>query len=275
MSWKNNLSGEFVISFRKARYRLSWSAISQILIAVGLFAALFTVPDEGSAQEIAPDGRIRVQLAPFQQTTLSTEIAANISKLPLREGQSFVKGEQLIEFDCSLLVAQLHKAEAAAESARAALKSYTRLAELNSISNLEVEQAAAKVKEAEAELAATRVLVSKCSLVAPFKGRIAKLQVDAYQYVTPGKPLMDILDTSRLEVRMIVPSRWLTWLRAGGQFTVRIEELGRSYSARIVRLGARIDPLSQTIPLTGEIVGKHEELLSGMSGTANFGRTQK
>lgn len=242
------------------------------LPAIALMAFVL-FPSAATGQEM--DGRIRVQLTPFQQTTLSTEIAANISRLPLREGETFREGQQLIEFDCSLLNAQLHKAEAVSEAARQALKVSERLVELNSISSLEVDQARAKVKETTAEVDAVRVNVSKCSLKAPYNGRVAKLHVDAYQYVTPGKPLMDIIDTGRLEVRLIVPSRWLSWLKPGNSFTVRIEELGRSYPARILRLGARIDPLSQTIPLTGEIVGSHSELLPGMSGSASFARGQK
>lgn len=261
--------------FRTMRHLLSLPLFLTLVLTVGILAASCLVADDSSALENALDGRVRVQLAPFQQSTLSTEISANISKLPLREGEAFGKGQQLIEFDCSLLNAQLHKTEASAEVARETLKVSKRLAELNSISSLEVDQAEAKSKEAEAELAAMRVTVSKCSLEAPFNGRIAKLFVDAYQYVTPGKPLMDIIDTSRLEVKMIVPSRWLSWIKPGRRFTIRIEELGRYYPANIIRLGARIDPLSQTIPLTGEIVGRHDELLSGMSGTANFNKMQK
>lgn len=228
-----------------------------------------------TAQELAFDGRIRVQLTPFQQTTLSTEIAANISGLPLREGETFLAGQQLIEFDCSLLNAQLNKADASAEAARQALKVSKRLAELNSISSLEVDQATAKKKEAEAELEAMRVNVSKCTLKAPYNGRIAKLHVDAHQYVTPGKPLMEIIDTSRLEVRLIVPSRWLSWLKPGNRFSIRIEELGQTYQARIIRLGARIDPVSQSLPISGEIEGVHGELLPGMSGWASFGKAKR
>jgi membrane fusion protein (multidrug efflux system) len=244
------------------------------LPAIALMAFLL-YPSLASAQEMTLDGRIRVQLTPFQQTTLSSEIAANISKLPLREGETFRQGQPLVEFDCSLLTAQLSKAEALAEAARQALKVSERLVELNSISSLEVDQARAKVKETAAEEEAMRVNVSKCSLKAPYDGRIAKLQVDAYQYVTPGKPLMDIIETKRLEVRLIVPSRWLSWLKPGNRFTVRIEELGRSYPARVLRLGARIDPLSQTVPLTAEIVGSHAELLPGMSGWAGFTKGQR
>ena len=240
-----------------------------------LMTVALLCPQFAAAQDNPFGNRIRAQLTAFQQTTLSSEIAANISKLPLHEGESFKKDDLLVEFDCALLNAQLNKTEATAEVARQGLKVSKRLEALNSISTLEVDQATARVKETEAEREAMKVNVSKCSLSAPYPGRIAKLQVDAYQYVTPGKPLMDILDTSRLEVRLIVPSVWLAWLRPGGRFTIQIEELGKNYTARVVRLGARIDPVSQSLPITGEIEGTHGELLPGMSGWANFSKAKK
>ena len=58
-----------------------------------------------------------------------------------------------------------------------------------------------------------RVTVSKCTLNAPFSGRIARLYAEPHAFVSPGKPLMEILDSRRLELQMIVPSRWLTWLK--------------------------------------------------------------
>ncbi len=241
------------------------------LLSVACIAlASFLAGGNAAAQEKALDGRIRVQITSFQQTTLSSELAANISQLPLKEGESFAESQLLAEFDCSILQAQLNKAEAAADVARRTLKVNTRLAELNSISSLEVDQASAKVKETEAEVAMMKVTVSKCSLKAPFAGRIAKLHVEPYQYMTPGKPLMDIVDTLQLEVRLIVPSRWLSWLRMRTTFTVLIEETGRTYRALVTRINPRIDPLSQSISLTASIVGSHPELLPGMSGWARF-----
>ncbi len=223
------------------------------------------------AEEPAIDGgRVRVQLVSRLQTTLSSEISAVISALPLREGEAFKKGASLVAFDCALLQAQLNKAEATAMAARQTLKVNNRLLELDSIGILEVSQAEAKVKETEAEVAAMQVMVSKCVAEAPFSGRIAKLYVDPHQYVTPGKPLMDILDQGSLEVRLIVPSRLVSTLREGGNFEVAIDELKKTYTAKLTRIGARIDPLSQSLPLTGEIVGSHPELLPGMSGWAVF-----
>jgi RND family efflux transporter MFP subunit len=224
-----------------------------------------------AAAEGDGSGRTRIQLVAKRQTSLSSEISARIEKIPFREGDAFKEGDLLVGFDCALLQAQFRKAEAEAEAARNALQVNRKLAAMDSISTLELQQSESKVKEKEAEETAMRVSVFKCDLKAPFSGRVARLSADPHQYVIPGKPLMDILETGALEVRMIVPSNWLAWLKPGGRFSVQIEELrGRSYPARVIRVGARIDPLSRTVSLAGEVVGKHPELLPGMSGWASF-----
>ena len=216
------------------------------------------------------DGRVRVQLVAFQQTVLSSELSAKIASLPFREGDTFRAGQVLVSFDCSLFRAELNKAEASAEAARQTLKVDQRLAQLNSIGALDVDLAASKVKETEAEAGAMRATVDKCTLPAPFAGRVAKLDAQPYEFVAPGKPLLEILDTRRLELQMIVPSNWLSWLKVGGRFDVKVDELGRDYAAHVVRIGARIDPVSQSISVAGEVEGNHPELLPGMSGAAAF-----
>jgi multidrug efflux pump subunit AcrA (membrane-fusion protein) len=79
---------------------------------------------------------------------------------------------------------------------------------------------------------------------------------------------MEILNSRQLELHMIVPSRWLAWLKKGSRFNVRVDELDKDFPARVVRLGASIDPVSQTISVVGEVQGAHPELLPGMSGWA-------
>ena len=232
--------------------------------------AVRPLPSFNGSGTVDRDGRMRVQISASQQTSLSAELAANIETLPFREGDSFEEGQVLVEFDCALFRAQLSKAEAQAESAQQALRVSRRLAELNSISNLEVEQAGAKVKETEAEAGAMRVTVSKCSLNAPFSGRVAKTYVEPHEYVTQGKPLLEVVNTKQLEVKLIVPSRWLTWLARGKRFSIHVDDLNRNYTARVTRLGARIDPVSQSVSLVGEIEGSPAELLPGMSGWAIF-----
>ncbi len=67
---------------------------------------------------------------------------------------------------------------------------------------------------------------------------------------------------------LIAPSRWLAWLRPGTPFKVDIHETDKTYSAKVVRLSGRVDPVSQTIKVIGEITQTAPELMAGMSGRA-------
>jgi membrane fusion protein, multidrug efflux system len=103
-----------------------------------------------------------------------------------------------------------------------------------------------------------------------FDGLTAEQKVQEFQYATPGQPLLEILDDRSLEVELIAPSRWLAWLKPGYVFAVHIEETDKSYPATITRVGGRVDPVSQTIKVLGEIQGEAGDLMAGMSGRANI-----
>lgn len=219
---------------------------------------------------VGDDGRIRTQLVARNDVTLSSQIAARIDRLPLRAGDAFRKGQLLVGFDCALYRAQLHKAQASAKAARKQAVVMERLAKLHSAGALKVEQTRAQAAEAAADAAYMRTQVSACSIRAPFNGRVARRKAAPYEYTTPGKPLLEILDTGHLLVKLIVPSSWLSWLRPGERFTVHVDDLGVEVPAQVKRIGARVDPVSQTVTLSGRIDGDHPRLLPGMSGWARF-----
>jgi RND family efflux transporter MFP subunit len=218
------------------------------------------------------DGRIRIQLVPRDQVDLSSEIAAKIASLPFRDGDSFSAGQTLVALDCALYLAQLHKAQAEADAARELWQVDQRLSQLHSVGELEVQQADAKMKATAAEVVYVQTAVSKCSISAPFGGRVLKRIAAPQQFVEAGKPLLTIVDTNHLELKMIVPSKWLPELKRGHPLTVQIAEVGRAYPARIARIGAHVDPITQTVDVTAALSGNAPELLPGMSGWATFSK---
>lgn len=238
-----------------------------LLCAAGSVAAL-----EPPAHPAAPAAgtEIRAQLTPRYSTTLSAELPAAIVQLDVRDGERFKKGQILVGFDCAVQQAQLHKAQATAHGANKTYDVNSRLAKLESASNLDVEVAAAKAGEAQADIAVMRATLAKCQIAAPFDGRVVELAAHPHQYLKVGDPIMEILDDSQLEVKLIVPSPWLQWLKVGQAFTVKLDETGKDYPAQVTMVGARIDPVSQSIPILGRIQGRHDELLAGMSGKAVF-----
>ena len=248
------------------------------LLLAGLAAALVApalaqtrTQPQGALERAAAPGAperqdMRAQLMPLRYTTLGAEIGAKVNRLGFREGERFGEGERLIEFDCSIQVAQHDRALAQQFAAKNVLSGSQRLAELNAIGGVELRNAEAEQQKASAELAFSKATLEKCVILAPFPGRVAEQKVREQQFVQAGQPLLDILDDSALELEFIAPTRWLGWLKPGYVFKVRVEDTGKTYPARVQRVGARADPVSQTVKAVAVIDGRFSELLAGMSG---------
>jgi RND family efflux transporter MFP subunit len=250
--------------------------LSRFALTVGLALAccghaLAASPAASNTARAGDDsGRIRTQLVSQHDVMISSEVEGKIAQLPLKEGDSFKRGQLLVGFDCTVYEAQLRKVEATADAAAKIYAVNQKLSAMHSVGEIDVEQAKAKAKESEAEAAYVRATVSRCQVNAPFSGRVAKRVASQYEYVPTGKPLLQIVDTEDLELKLIVPSAWLTWVKAGTALQVHIDDLNADYSASVARLGARVDPVSQTVEISARIKGSHPELLPGMSGWVRF-----
>lgn len=225
-------------------------------------------PPPGLRSDSTPLARqaIRAQLTPRHYTTLAAELGAKISRLPVAEGGSFKAGQILVSFDCSVQQALLQKNEAELQAAEKTAQANEALQKLNSVGQLELDLSQVAVRRARAELGSQQATLEKCAIAAPFSGRVAEQRVREQQFVQAGQPLLEILDDSVLELEFIVPSAWLGWLRVGREFRVAIDETGKAYPARVTRLGARVDPVSQSLKVGAAISGRFPELIAGMSG---------
>ncbi len=209
---------------------------------------------------------ILVQLTPRAQTILSSELSARINTLPFREGASFKRGDLLVTFDCAINKAKLASANASALSAKTKLEAAERLFKFNSVTDLEIDLEKAALAKALAEVDVETSIVSKCSLKAPFSGKIAELKVFNHQFVSRGDPLLHIIDDSELEIEFLASSSWLSWIKMGLVLDVVVSETGTTHKAEITRMGAKVDPVSHSIKVVGHIKDRPKSLLVGMTG---------
>ncbi len=233
-----------------------------------LVAALVMLPGLAAAQAQVPPGtEIRGHLTPKRYTTLASELAAKVDRVTVREGDRFRSGQMLVALNCSVQRAQLDRARSILATAEKLAAAQQRLVELKTAGELDAEQAALEVAKARGEAEVMAATVAKCTIDAPFSGRVSEQKVRDQQFVQAGQPLLEVLDDSVLEVEFIVPSKWLAWLKVGMPFQVQVDELGgRLVSARVARLGAQVDPVSQSVKVVGEIAGGAADLVAGMSG---------
>ncbi|MBF0182502.1 MAG: efflux RND transporter periplasmic adaptor subunit [Magnetococcales bacterium] len=213
---------------------------------------------------------LRAQILPRHYTTLANELPARVERIHVQEGGRFKAGEPLVSLDCAIQRAQLEKARAALTAAEKVSSVNAKLAEMKTMGGLEVVTSAAEAAKARAEVNLMQVTIAKCTLSAPFSGRVAEQKVREHQYLQAGQPLLDILDDNTLEIEFIVPSRWVKWLKPGMEFTLHVDETGDAHAAKVTRIGARVDPVSQSLKVTGGLVKPMPGLLAGMSGRVAF-----
>lgn len=240
----------------------------QTLFGALLLALLAISPLQ--AEENGGGLEARALVAAERQATLSAQLAARIEAIPVDVGDRFQRSAPLVVFDCKLEKAERAKLLMGLEAAREIHAANRRLMEFKSISEVEAAVSGAREKEARAQVAVAEARIALCVIAAPFDGRVVKRLANPHEYVTPGQPVLEILEDRALRLELLVPSLWGAWLKRGAPFTVRIEETGRAYAARVRSFGARIDPVSQTLEVWADLDSAHDDLLSGMSGVARF-----
>jgi RND family efflux transporter MFP subunit len=204
------------------------------------------------------------------EAMIGTDLIFPIASLPFREGQSFAKGDILVAFDCSDLEAQVKSAEAVLRAETITHENNARLARSKAVGTFEVALSGAKKDQAAAELEAYQSKMSRCVVRAPYDGRIAFMRAHEHETPEPNQPMMQIVSEGDLEIETLLPSSWLKWLKPGTPFGITIDETGEKRQAQVSRIAAIVDPVSQTVKVTGRFTGDTKGILPGMSGPTEF-----
>lgn len=262
----------------------SFRAPGRALLALGLAlcaglahaqAAPLTVEQilaEDGAGAVVNGQGVRAQLVPVHRTVLAAGTSARVAAVPFRQGQRVSKGDTVLEFDCASIRAQQKIYEAQRETARINLEVKQRLLQFNNVSPQELELARSELASAEAQFEVISVELAECRIVAPFDGIVVTRHVEPHQYASEGSPVLELFSNDELEVLLVAPSSWLRSLQPGNTFSLVVDELGERFAGSVVRLGGRVDPVSQTVLVFGKLDQPSPQLLPGMSGDIRFDR---
>jgi membrane fusion protein, multidrug efflux system len=221
------------------------------------------------AEELRARGVVRS----LAEATISVDYTARITSLPVLEGQGFVEGDVLIAFDCRRFTAEIAAAQANAHAQELVFANNKRLLSRGAIGANEVKISMAQFEKARSEALAIQARTGACDYRAPFDGRMVQRIAQEHESPAANQPLIRIVDTQRLETEFIVPSNWLGWLKEGQEVDFAIDETGKTVSGQVIRIGATVDAVSQTIKVFGVFSEQDSSVLPGMSGTAMFPRT--
>lgn len=223
----------------------------------------------GVRSESAASG-ISALIVPDREAVLSSQISARVKTVRYQLGDYFPAGAELVTFDCSETIARRESLKAELNSARETHTAKLRLQGLGAAGELEVTLAAAAVERAVANVQQVDAQMVNCTLVSTFAGRISRVRVKPQESVSPGQPVVDIVDTGQLKAQIYLPSNMAVRLRVGQRLKLRFEDAAANVVAQISRMNPRIDGASQMIEVEARIEGNTRRLLPGMMGTVNL-----
>jgi len=218
---------------------------------------------QAPAQSSSP---LSVVLEAKQQAVLSAEVSAKVEHISKELGQSFAKGELLIQLDDGSYRPNVNKSQAAASAASKNLDVTQKLFEGKSASPLDLENARKEVGMAAANVALSQKELAGCKIAAPFAGRVKKVYVREHEWVDKGKPLIEVVDDHLLQARILLPSSLFGKVRVGAEVAIEVIEAGKTVSGQITNVGEVLDPASATFEIYADVPNSADELRSGMTG---------
>ncbi|HET8668724.1 MAG TPA: efflux RND transporter periplasmic adaptor subunit, partial [Terriglobales bacterium] len=194
-----------------------------------------TVRQESIAEELVLTGTLK----PQAEVQLVSEVSARLMRLIRDEGAPVRKGDIVAILDdtdarlarerasAAAAVAQANREHALAERDRAnnLLKTggITDKDHLTAQVNLQVAEASLRQARAEEAIAAQQV--ARCTIRAPFSGRVAKRLVDVGTMLAVGTSVVRLVDNSVLEFRAAVPSTDLSKVRIGAPAQITVDSM--------------------------------------------------
>jgi RND family efflux transporter MFP subunit len=123
-------------------------------------------------------------------------------------------------------------------------------------------------RRSELELARQRLADAR--LVAPFDGAVAERHVAPGQYLGAGEPVVTVVRTHPLRLRLAVPERQSARVRIGQEVRVRVEGDPRLYLGRVARTSPAIDESDRTLAVEAEVPNPDGALRPGSFATAEI-----
>lgn len=258
---------------------------------------------------IEASGTVRAR----QTGTVASRLMAYVREVRVRAGDTVSSGQVVVTLDAKEMDTAVRQAEAMGveatsaqaevtqaiaaaqaqlELARVTHKRMTDLFSRKSVTQQELDEATARLRMAEAQLAganakrnqvdarilqageaaeSAKIQRGYLEIRAPFAGRVMERLVEPGNLAAPGQPLLTIEQAGAYRLEVPVEESLLGAVRLGDRVPVFLESLEKELDARVVEIVPAVDALSRSFTVKLDLPGV-ANLRTGMFGKARFPR---
>jgi len=220
-------------------------------------------------KDLAVDFVVNGIFEPTQELSLPSEISGQIVNVLVNEGDYVRVGQTLAIVKKDAIDVDLTQAQNNLQNAIADNQRFENAFKTGGVTKQQLDQSRLMLKNARAAVETQNIRVKNTNVKATIAGIINKRNIEPGSVVAPGTPLFDIVNVSKLKLKVAVNENEIVNLRVGQNVKVTASVLPNDeFVGKISFIAPKADA---TLNFPVEIeVSNNNQLRAGMYGTAIF-----
>ncbi len=209
--------------------------------------------------------------APQQELNFAAENSGRVTQIYVEEGSRVSKGQVLARIDAEILNTDRETAEANYQNALRDLQRYESSFKTGGVTQQQVDQARLNTENAKLRLQQQQRKLNDANIRSSINGVVNKKMIELGAYVSPGTVLFELVDISKLKLKVTVNENQVASLKNGDVISIRSSVFPtEKFSGKVSFIAAKADAtLNFPVEIEVNNSGKNN-LKAGMYGTAVF-----
>ena len=206
----------------------------------------------------------------LEAITVVSEIDGSVVSLPFLEGSEIKRGGIIAKIDDSQLAAEVSRAEALQEQSHTTYERVKAIVEQKAGSPQDLDDAAAALKVADANLASAKARLAKTRIVAPFEGTIGSRRVSVGTFLRAGQAITDLANIDEIRVSFTAPERFLSTLHQGAEVAASTTAYpGYQERGKIIAIEPTVDATTRSARVVARVPNPGRKFRPGMSANVS------
>jgi membrane fusion protein (multidrug efflux system) len=205
--------------------------------------SVYVVDRETIENQIFASGTV----LPNEEVNLMAETSGKLIKLDIQEGAYINKGQLIAKINDRELQAQLQKVTYNQELSRKIEARQKKLLNVEAINLEEYDVTSNNIRVLEAEREVIQAQLAKTEIRAPFSGRIGLKFISEGAYMSPGTPIVTIVQSNPVKIDFTVPEKYTPNIRVGNVVKFNLDGDPSTFNARILAVDPKVDENLRTL----------------------------
>jgi membrane fusion protein (multidrug efflux system) len=216
-------------------------------------------------KEMADSLKLPAVVEPNRVTSISAEISGRIETVDCKKGQTVRKHDVLLTLNSDLLIPQRDTATAQYERDRLEWERMKDLVQKRATAQKDLDDTMTRMAISRATLDQIKATLDRCYIKSPSDGVINDLTVERGEYLDPGVPVAQLVDTTSVKVAVDLPEKDVPYFTVGqtADVLVSLRDTEETFSGPITFISEVADEQTRSTRMEITLSNPEQRLHSG------------